>query len=205
MPKVFSEKDEEEIRGKLLKAAREMVVKYGVKKTRVEDITTETGVAKGTFYKFFSSKEEIFFDLLMEDEKVLYEKFYKESFESSNPLGKTIENVISFSCAAAYDFPLLKIFSEDNALDRFLMKVPKEKALKHLRDEEVHFLPVFKKWQQENRIKKSVDIRAVSALLRAAFFMGLHKDEISEDDFSGVVKLFAKSVALGICEKDELC
>ena len=47
-------------RDKLLAAARDVFGRVGFSEVRVTDITAEAGVASGTFYTYFDSKEEIF-------------------------------------------------------------------------------------------------------------------------------------------------
>ncbi len=43
----------------ILAAARELFLHYGYKKTSVEDIAREAGIAKGTVYLYFRSKQDI--------------------------------------------------------------------------------------------------------------------------------------------------
>jgi AcrR family transcriptional regulator len=51
-------------RSKLLRAAREEFARAGLTEARVEDIARRAGVAKGSFYLHFKSKEEVFQALL---------------------------------------------------------------------------------------------------------------------------------------------
>ncbi|HWH32277.1 MAG TPA: TetR/AcrR family transcriptional regulator [Egibacteraceae bacterium] len=43
----------------LLDAAERVLVERGLQATKVEDITSEAGVAKGTFYLYFATKEDV--------------------------------------------------------------------------------------------------------------------------------------------------
>lgn len=56
----------ESTRRKLLEAAEEIFGKKGYYDTSVVEITQKAGVAQGTFYKYFSSKKEIFDCLVSE-------------------------------------------------------------------------------------------------------------------------------------------
>src|SRR5262245_32537914 len=47
-------------RSKLLVAAREIFSRTGFFEVRITDITARAGVASGTFYTYFDSKEELF-------------------------------------------------------------------------------------------------------------------------------------------------
>ena len=59
----------------LIEAAKKVISKKGFKEASIEDITKEAGVAKGTFYTYFKTKEEIV-------EELITTKFikYKDSF-----------------------------------------------------------------------------------------------------------------------------
>jgi len=52
-------KPPEERRDELMNAAQLLFLKHGVGPTTIEQITTAAAVAKGTFYLYFSSKEDI--------------------------------------------------------------------------------------------------------------------------------------------------
>src|SRR5215468_10195601 len=52
-------KPPEERRDELMNAARRLFLKQGVGPTTIEQITSGAGVAKGTFYLYFSSKEDV--------------------------------------------------------------------------------------------------------------------------------------------------
>jgi len=47
-------------RGAILDAAQNLFLRYGVKRTALDDVAREAGVAKGTLYLYFDSKDKIF-------------------------------------------------------------------------------------------------------------------------------------------------
>lgn len=57
MPKVYSEEKRLEIREQLMKTGVGLIRKYGMKRMSIENLTKEVGIAQGTFYNFFKSKE----------------------------------------------------------------------------------------------------------------------------------------------------
>lgn len=65
MPKIFSEADREKIRVNLLKNGRSMLEKKRYKDISVAEIAAESGIAKGTFYNFFGSKEDFFYEVML--------------------------------------------------------------------------------------------------------------------------------------------
>ncbi len=58
----------------ILQAARSLFARLGYSATSVDDIAQEAGVAKGTVYLYFKSKEEVFAALLARDLECLTDK-----------------------------------------------------------------------------------------------------------------------------------
>ena len=66
MPRIFSEEDREIIKGKMLDAGISLLEHKKYKNISVEEIAMEVGVAKGTFYNFYPSKEQFFYELMQQ-------------------------------------------------------------------------------------------------------------------------------------------
>ncbi|HBK26427.1 MAG TPA: TetR/AcrR family transcriptional regulator, partial [Clostridiales bacterium] len=60
----FTEDQNETIRRDLICEARRCGVTIGMRRTSVEQLTNAVGISKGSFYKFFQTKELLFFAVL---------------------------------------------------------------------------------------------------------------------------------------------
>ena len=60
----FTDEQNEQIRNDLIRAARRCGITIGMRKTSVEQLAEAVGISKGSFYKFFDSKELLFFAVL---------------------------------------------------------------------------------------------------------------------------------------------
>lgn len=58
----------------LLKAAQKIFQEKGYKGTNVSDITDEAGMAVGSFYKYYKSKEEIFLEIYIQENEMVRKK-----------------------------------------------------------------------------------------------------------------------------------
>ena len=58
MPAIFNDEKRKQVRIKLLENGFEHIKHFGLKRTSIEDVAKDSGIAKGTFYNFFPSKEE---------------------------------------------------------------------------------------------------------------------------------------------------
>lgn len=64
MPKIFSNNERDNIEKRLLSAAGKCLKLYGVRRTTVDEIVRIAHIAKGSFYLFYDSKEELFLAVL---------------------------------------------------------------------------------------------------------------------------------------------
>lgn len=64
MPRIFSEHERVEIIDALEKAAMEELKRNGIRRTTVDSLCSSAHIAKGTFYLFYESKEELFLSCL---------------------------------------------------------------------------------------------------------------------------------------------
>ena len=65
MPK-FNDKEKQLIQTKLLAEGKRLFLQHGLKKVTVDDLVKEAGIAKGSFYAFYTNKEHLYTELLYE-------------------------------------------------------------------------------------------------------------------------------------------
>ncbi|WP_243820988.1 TetR/AcrR family transcriptional regulator [Bacillus thuringiensis] len=75
-------KEYEERRKEILETAERLFLTKGYTKTTVNDILKEIGIAKGTFYHYFKSKEEVMDEIIM---RIIKEDVTKAKRIASNP------------------------------------------------------------------------------------------------------------------------
>lgn len=65
MPAIFNEEKRKQVRINLLENGFEHIKRFGLKKTSIEEVAKDSGIAKGTFYSFFPSKEEFVASIIL--------------------------------------------------------------------------------------------------------------------------------------------
>ena len=63
MPK-FSDSERATIQEKLLTEGEQLFIRHGLKKVTVDDLVNSVGIAKGSFYAFYKSKEHLYTEIL---------------------------------------------------------------------------------------------------------------------------------------------
>lgn len=104
----------EQRRDSVLESARELFVEQGIDRTSVDSIARRAGVAKGTVYLYFSSKDEIIRALEQEfNERVVSR--VRAASEAAEAAGGGLEEVVSAWCA-----DLTRAYLDDLALHDML-------------------------------------------------------------------------------------
>ncbi|MDQ2884886.1 MAG: TetR/AcrR family transcriptional regulator [Chloroflexota bacterium] len=91
---------------RILDAAAELMVRWGYNKTTIDDIVRLAGVAKGTIYLHWKTREELFLALMKREYVRLVEDIQQRI--ASDPAGGTLEGITKHSMLATMKSPLMK-------------------------------------------------------------------------------------------------
>ncbi len=81
---------------KILKVAEKVFAEKGFHAAKVDDIARQAGVAKGTVYLYFKSKEQLFFKTIEFMIREMLESIKKQLIEISDPLERLKRGVRSY-------------------------------------------------------------------------------------------------------------
>ena len=91
---------------RILDAAAELMLRWGYNKTTIDDIARYAGVAKGTIYLHWKTREELF-GALIKREKMEMAEDLKQRI-TADPEGATLRGILKHSALALMKRPLLK-------------------------------------------------------------------------------------------------
>jgi AcrR family transcriptional regulator len=91
---------------RILDAAAALILRWGYNKTTIDDIARRAGVAKGTIYLHWKTREELF-TALMKREKLELAADVKRRIEH-DPSGATLRGLLKHSALALMQRPLMK-------------------------------------------------------------------------------------------------
>ena len=196
MPTEFTEQEKQRIQESLIVEGRRLFSKYGLKRTAIAELCRAAGIAKGSFYTFFSSKEDLFMAVLDREEEFrhqLLEEIYQEAPDTRSALELLFTRGLQF--VEQSDF-LQQLYTEDT-YPQLLRKLGKERLQAHQHKDEQEVKGFVTALQQQGLIVQTKP-EAVVGLFRAIFLLTLHKREIGEDIFDEVMELTARVVASGL-------
>lgn len=199
MPKTFTEKEKEIIRNTLIQKGRELFSTYGLKKTSITELTKAAGIAQGTFYNFFDSKEELYFEIL-ELEESESAQFLENVLKSSRSSKEALKKIIKGTFELFEINPLIRRIYDSRDYELLVRKLPPEKLENHQKEDSVRVLNLIMDMQRENEIIDTPP-EVIAGLLRAIIMLYFHQDEIGKEVFPEVIDLLSNITADGLVKE----
>ncbi len=91
---------------RILDAAAALILRWGYNKTTIDDVSRQAGVAKGTIYLHWKTREELFAALIKREKLELAEEIKQRIAE--DPAGATLRGMLKHTALALMKRPLLK-------------------------------------------------------------------------------------------------
>jgi len=202
MPKRFSESEKEAVRAKLRTAGRELFEARGLQKTGVADITSRVGIAQGTFYLFYESKEALFFDILQSEEEAIRTSLFERHLPSSGRMSRAaFERFITDSLFSISEHPLIRHLYDERTMEQLFRKIPPETLATHASKDVDTLLPFLERGQKEGWIAPA-DPQAIVHLIRSAVLLSFRKEQIGGDAYEATLRLLARCIACGLIDEE---
>jgi AcrR family transcriptional regulator len=198
MARMFSEQEKQKIREILMQKGKELFGTMGLKKTSVEDLTRAAGIAKGSFYIFFDSKEELFFELMQIEEQILREKIYADNLENKPVTAQRLKAFVLQGLRMVEESAIFKRLYIGDEFQLLMRKLPVEKLNQHTDRDTGFFGPLLHQWQEQGLIVQDTNVEVIVGAFRAIFLISLHKRELGEEIFDDsldfLLDLFCKGL-----------
>ena len=171
----FTEEQDETIRRDLIREARCCGVTVGMRKTSVEQLTEAVGISKGSFYKFFDSKELLFFAVLEDIHTECFAAAQKSLQENAaiDPASRTAAAILA-ACRWLSETKAF-VFIENDA-EFLLHRLPEEVKTAHYHDDEMHIRLLLEKYD----LVPNRGISLAAATVRGLILTVSHKEQIGE-------------------------
>lgn len=171
----FSEEENTKIRRSLLAEARSRALTVGMRKTSVEELTAAVGISKGSFYKYFDSKELLFFAVLEELHSELY-AVAKDALMANSSLAasdRATEALLAV-CRRLSQTGAMRFIESDAEL--ILRRIPEAVKAGHYHDDEAHVCGLLR----EGGFAPKGGAELAVATVRGLILTVSHRDEIGE-------------------------
>jgi len=199
MPRGFSEIESHIIRKKLIQLGIDLFSKRGLKKTTVEELALGAGIAKGSFYKFYPTKEALCFACLESQEKEFRENKLTPLFESPKSRREKIHDLVTAIFTMTSTYPLIGMILDPKEYEALLRGLPEEVLHHHKKnDEDLMSIMITELFEGNPDFKrKEITPQGLNGLFWLLALLNIHKPELGEA-FGPATELMANVIASGI-------
>lgn len=192
----FTESEKEQIRECLLTKGKELFMQYGLAKTSIDDLVQACGIAKGSFYKFFGSKEELFYIILNKQEEVSG-RLIGAHLSKDLPPRELISSFLHMAFQLADENPLLQQWFKDGEHERIMRKLPPHLLAGFAQDHTKKGI-LFVQSLIQRGVLREQDPEVINGVLKAVMLLRLHKEELGEDAFPRIMDVIIDYIAEGL-------
>ncbi|HPG85207.1 MAG TPA: TetR family transcriptional regulator [Spirochaetales bacterium] len=196
MPTAFDDRERAAIRERLLAAAVDALGRGGLGAASVAELAAAASIAKGSFYLFYDSKEELFMDAL---EGI--ERDYRAIFEAAPALpGTAFERV-----HAAFQAAFAKVTSDPavtsmdgRTLERLTRALPPERVARHVEADAAAMATIAAAWSAAGLLGPGVGAAELAGAGYAVFLMATGLRNLPEGPRAATVAVVALGLALAL-------
>jgi AcrR family transcriptional regulator len=180
---------------RILDAAAELMLRWGYNKTTIDDIARHAGIAKGTIYLHWKTREDLFTALMRREYIRLAEDIRQRI--SGDSEGGTIHGLTKHAMLATMKNPLMKavLFRDTDLLGEW---VRKEYASVSYSEQMAQSLALFELFRSRGVVRDDLDVRKQVYMLAAIEMGFLVMNQYMPDDFKysdeEIVEMMAESI-----------
>lgn len=197
MARAFDDNERTAVKSALIDAGTELFGAGGFEKTPVDEITSKAGVAKGTFYKFWPSKEMFFFVCVEEAELKFQAEVISPMLSAVGHPADALGGILQETFRRAEDYPIIKRALDPNLIRRLSRRLPREVLEEHGRKDRGEFAQIISTWDP-TIFDPGIPPDIFDGLFKGMLMMSLHKEIIGEDIFGEVTETMARIFSAGL-------
>jgi AcrR family transcriptional regulator len=197
MPKIYSQKERDDIKFRLKQEANACLLKYGVKKTTVDELVERVGIPKGTFYLFYKSKEILLFEVIQDYHETIENLMLAKMAGLKENINADTLSVIILDAIKYAMNSCLKTLMVPGEMELLISKLPDEIVAEHLQHDD----GLMNQFFQGLQLPPDIDMEAIGGAFRGIVFACLYRREIGDKNFDESIRLMVKGLLLQILNK----
>jgi len=184
----------------IFNSARELFYSKGFKDTNVSDIAKMAGIGVGTFYNYYSSKEELFVEIYIKENEDLKKRIFQSIDMNDDPV-TLVTKLVTQNVSEMNSNPILKEWYNKNLFSK-LEKYFYEKGGFESIDELARGgkTELIKKWKAEGKIRGDLDDEMIGAIFDSITYIDIHKSDIGIQYFPQILLYITEFIMKGLTD-----
>lgn len=191
-----------DIKARIKESGKKLFSDKGYKDTNVAEITKIAGVATGTFYNYYPSKDKLFIEIYLEENTKLKKSIMDSVHLEGDPI-TVMKEMMLLNYRGMNSNPILKEWYNKEVFHKIERNFREEKGLDSVDFLYGSFIEIVKKWQNERKMRNDIDAEMIMAIFTALINIDTHKEEIGLQYFPQILEYLAEFIMEGLMCSDQ--
>ncbi|PKM83268.1 MAG: TetR/AcrR family transcriptional regulator [Firmicutes bacterium HGW-Firmicutes-14] len=185
----------------IFKAGRELFYDKGFKDTNISQVAKAAGIGVGTFYNYYSSKEELFIEIYIKENEDLKKRLFESLDLNDDPVTLVIKLVTQNISQMNSNRILKEWYNKElfSKLEKYFYEKGGFESIDKLARSGKEEL--IKKWKAEGKIRDDIDDDMISAIFDSITYIDIHKNDIGIQYFPQILLYITEFVMKGLTER----
>ena len=179
--------------------AKELFSQKGFKDTNISEITQKAGIAVGTFYNYYPSKEKLFMDIFIDENTKLKRQCMRSLDLSKSPL-EIVKQMLALNAEGLNTNPILNEWNNKAVFSRIEQLYREENGIQAVDFIFDSFHDLVKEWQVQGKMRRDIDSKMIMMMFAAIINIDTHKEEIGLEYFPELLNHLTELIMKGLTD-----
>ena len=179
--------------------AKELFSQKGLKDTNISEITQKAGIAVGTFYNYYPSKEKLFMDIFIDENTKLKRQCMRSLDLSKSPL-EIVKQMLALNAEGLNTNPILNEWNNKAVFSRIEQLYREENGIQAVDFIFDSFHDLEKEWQAQGKMRRDIDSKMIMMMFAAIINIDTHKEEIGLEYFPELLNHLTELIMKGLTD-----
>lgn len=199
MPRAKTEQEKERMKQQLQAIAEELLQHQSIRKISVDDLVSQANIAKGTFYRYYETKEGLFFDVFLKRHNQIQDLFLQTIKEQSLPItADSLTNTI-MKLLDSIQSSFLLPFIHRGDLELLMRSLPDSAHQEHFARDQWSMKQLHGLFPHLSEVQ----LDTYTAAIRLALVSILHQKEIGVDWYHPALRITIYGIILQMMRDDQ--
>lgn len=198
MPKTYSDEEREYIKKRLKEEASYYMRSFGIRRTTVDGLVERVKIPKGTFYLFYKTKEQLLFEVLLDEHEKIESDLLNEvkALRGNATIDNLTDTIYKFY-KAVDDSGVLRLLTTGE-IELLYRKLPGEVLQNHLMHDNAFVQNIVELLNLPNH----ENIEVFAAAFQNLFLIMVYKREVGDNYFDETLKLLIRGIVLQLIKRE---
>lgn len=181
---------------------KEIFEKKGFRDTNVAEIMKHAGMATGTFYNYYTSKDKLFMEIYNDENAKLKSRILASLNMEAEPIA-VVQEMMMKNLQGMLENTILREWYNKDVFQKIEQSFREESGADHVDFLYDSFAEVIRKWQDEGKMRSDIDAEMIMAIFGTLVNIETHKAEIGLKYFPQVIEYLTEFTMKGLIVHEE--